>query len=54
MVTDDGRTISLLAVIPLHQAELDLKLTEGTDALLNTLDRVRVSELLDPERPSST
>ena len=53
MVSDDGRTISLLAVVPLHQAELDLKLTEGTDALLNAFDRVRVTELLDPDRPSA-
>jgi hypothetical protein len=53
VITDDGRTISLLAVIPLHQAELDLKLAEGTDALLNTFDSVRVTELLDPDRPSS-
>ncbi|MFI5733443.1 suppressor of fused domain protein [Kribbella sp. NPDC051587] len=48
----DGTTISLLAVVPLHQAELELKLTQGTNALIAALDRGRVTELLDPARPS--
>ena len=51
-VVANGQEISLLAVIPLHAAELDLKLTEGAGALVDAFDRAGVNELLDPERPS--
>lgn len=53
VVTDGGRQIKLLAVVPLHPAEIELKLTDGTDALLKALDRGLVSEVFDPTRPSS-
>jgi hypothetical protein len=49
----DGTQINLLALVPLHPAEVDLKLTQGTEALINALDRGGVSELLDPNRPST-
>ncbi|SCG71110.1 suppressor of fused domain protein [Micromonospora inositola] len=52
VTTDSGKEISLLALVPLHPAEVRLKLTEGTEALLNAFDRVAVSELFDPARPS--
>lgn len=52
IITSDGRRISLLAIIPLHQFEMDLKLTRGTDALIDAFDHAHVSELLDPTRPS--
>ncbi|TDD44885.1 suppressor of fused domain protein [Kribbella antibiotica] len=48
----DGTTIDLLALIPLHADEMKLKLSRGTDALIAGLDRGKVSELLDPDRPS--
>ncbi|MBF9127561.1 suppressor of fused domain protein [Plantactinospora sp. S1510] len=48
----DGTRIDLLALIPLHPAEVALKVSEGTNALIATLDRGGVSELLDPARPS--
>ena len=48
----DGR-ISLLAVIPLHPAEIRLKLDQGTSALIEAFDRARINELVDPRRPSS-
>ncbi|GHJ43791.1 hypothetical protein Cs7R123_11330 [Catellatospora sp. TT07R-123] len=48
----DGTHINLLALVPLHAAEIRLKVTEGTDALLPLLDRGGVSECLDPRRPS--
>ena len=47
-----GRHINVLAVIPLHADELDLKLDKGTDALLDLLDRAELSELLNPGRAS--
>jgi hypothetical protein len=53
ITTDAGKQISLLALVPLHPAEVRLKLTDGTDALINALDRVTASEVFDPTRPSS-
>ncbi|WP_446214993.1 suppressor of fused domain protein [Micromonospora sp. IBHARD004] len=53
VTTGAGKEISLLALVPLHPAEVRLKLAEGTDALLEAFDRVAVSELFDPARPSS-
>lgn len=48
----DGTRINLLALIPLHPAEIELKVSQGTDALIAALDPGGVSELLDPARPS--
>lgn len=48
-----GPDVDLLAVVPLHPAELALKMEEGTDALIDALDRGGVTELLDPNRPST-
>jgi hypothetical protein len=48
----DGR-ISLLAVVPLHPAEIRLKIEKGSGALIEAFDRAGVSELVDPPRPSS-
>jgi hypothetical protein len=53
ITTDTGKDISLLALVPLHPAEVQLKLTEGTDALIAALDRGGVSEVLDPARSSN-
>lgn len=53
ITTESGKQVSLLALVPLHPAEIDLKLTEGTDALLDAFDRTGVNEMFDPARPSS-
>lgn len=53
IVTDAGKRIALLALVPLHPAEVDLKVTRGTDALLEAFSRIEVSEVFDPARPSS-
>ncbi len=50
---DDDKTIHFFAIVPLHQDELELKLKEGAEALFDGFDEHRVSELLDPSRPSS-
>ncbi|MGY0002409.1 suppressor of fused domain protein [Micromonospora sp. I033] len=47
-----GTRIALLALIPLHPDEMAVKVERGTDALIAVLDRGRVTELLDPRRPS--
>ncbi|MEU4620893.1 suppressor of fused domain protein [Actinoplanes sp. NPDC023801] len=48
----DGTEINVLAVVPLHRDEVAVKIERGTDALIEVLDRGRVTELLDPSRPS--
>ncbi|MFI6757668.1 suppressor of fused domain protein [Micromonospora sp. NPDC050417] len=48
----DGTQINLLALVPLHPAEVALKVSEGTNALIAALDRGGVNEVLDPDRPS--
>ncbi|MGC4750440.1 suppressor of fused domain protein [Micromonospora sp. DT201] len=48
----DGTRIALLALIPLHPEEVAVKVDRGTNALIEVLDRGRVTELLDPDRPS--
>lgn len=50
--TADGREISLLALVPLHAAELDLSRSEGASALAKAFEYAGVTELLDPHRPS--
>jgi hypothetical protein len=49
----DGESAWILAVVPLHAAELALDAREGAAALGAALDRARVTELLDPRRPSA-
>ncbi|WBC05635.1 suppressor of fused domain protein [Micromonospora sp. WMMA1976] len=49
---DGGIRIVLLALIPLHPEEIAVKVERGTDALIEVLDRGRITELLDPRRPS--
>ena len=46
----DGRSINFYAVVPLYPEELQLKLTMGTNALLERFDVEGISELLDPKR----
>ncbi|GIH08702.1 hypothetical protein Rhe02_67690 [Rhizocola hellebori] len=53
IVTESGKEISLLALVPLHRAEIDLKVARGTDALLDAFDAISVSEIFDPARPSA-
>ncbi|MEU4428930.1 suppressor of fused domain protein [Actinoplanes sp. NPDC024001] len=48
----DGTEINLLALVPLHPAEMAFKLRRGSDALTDALDRGGVTELVDPDRPS--
>jgi hypothetical protein len=49
----DGESAWILAVVPLHADELALDRREGAAALGAALDRARVTELLDPRRPSA-
>jgi hypothetical protein len=49
----DGTVLNLYAVHAIHRDELELKLTEGIDALLDRFDAANVSEVLDPSRQSA-
>ena len=49
---EDGVRVSLLALVPIYAAELDLARREGAQALAERLDAAGVTELLDPARPS--
>ena len=49
----DDRLINFYAVVPVYADELQLKLTQGTHALLDRFDETGVSELLDPTRDNT-
>jgi hypothetical protein len=49
----DGNILNLYSVHAIYRDELELKLSRGTDALLDAFDRAHVSEVLDPTRKSS-
>jgi hypothetical protein len=49
---DDGRTIRFLAVVPLYEEEMALKMRDGTEALLERLRRQGVTDVVEPARPS--
>jgi hypothetical protein len=52
LVTESGKEIAFHEVLPLHADELALKLTEGTDALIDRLDAAGIQPIIDPTRPS--
>jgi len=50
--TKDGNIINFYAMIPVYKEEMDFKLEEGTDALLDLFDEYGISELVDIDRPN--
>lgn len=48
-----GREIHFLTAVPLYWEELQLKLREGTDALLDAFGRHGITDLIDPRRPNA-
>jgi suppressor of fused protein SUFU len=46
-----GRQISILAALPIHADEMDLKLERGAEELAELFDKAELSELVDPGRP---
>lgn len=52
LMLPDGRLIHFYGVIPIHADEMELKLKRGADELAERLADHRVTELLDPGRPS--
>lgn len=49
----ESKRIEFLAVYPLYPEELDLKLGEGLDPLLDRFERCSVTDLLDLRRPNT-
>ncbi|MNI85549.1 Suppressor of fused protein (SUFU) [compost metagenome] len=52
LTTKDGKIINFYAMIPVYKEEMDYKLEEGTDALLDLFDEYGISELVDIDRPN--
>jgi len=50
--TKDGKLINFYALIPIYKDEMDYKLEEGTDALLDRFDATGLTEVIDISRPS--
>jgi hypothetical protein len=49
---DGARTIRFLAVVPLYEEEMALKMRAGADALLERLRKHRVTDVVEPTRPN--
>lgn len=47
-----GRQIDVIAVIPILADEMDLKLEKGAEELARLFDKVRLTEVVDPGRPT--
>jgi hypothetical protein len=45
------RTIHFLQILPIHRFEMERKLLQGTDALLDLFDEHELSPIVDPARP---
>lgn len=52
LVTPSGKRIAFYQVVPLHPDEMDLKLSRGTEALLQRMNEAGVDGIIDPQRPS--
>ena len=46
------RTVHFWSLVALYPEEMELKLKDGTDALVERLDRAGVTAIIDPKRPS--
>lgn len=48
----NGDVVRFWALLPLYTEEMDLKLKQGSDALLVKLDDAGVNDIIDPSRPN--
>lgn len=49
---DDEKTIHFFSIVPLYQEEIDLKLAQGAEALVERFAKQNITELLDAKRPN--
>ena len=52
MLVGDGGSVRILAVVPLYEDEMRLKLERGADALYDLFDEHGITDVVDPTRPS--
>lgn len=50
LVIDEEKTIQIYSVVPIYQAEMDLKLRKGSQALLERLDAKGITDIVDIDR----
>lgn len=50
----DGANTHFWAVIPLYEDEVELKMRQGTDALMDAMDRAKVTDVVYEKRPRAT
>ena len=48
--TEDGTTINFYSLLPLYVEEMDLKLEEGVETLLELFEENQISEVIDVQR----
>lgn len=49
-----NKTIHFFSILPLYEGEMELKLSKGTDALINGFDKAGVTEVVDVGRPDTS
>jgi len=54
LVIDDKKTIHFFSIYPLYESEMNLKLEQGTDALIDLFDKYELVDIVDPQRPDLT
>jgi hypothetical protein len=50
LTINEEKTVQFYSLVPLYREEMELKLRQGADALLERLDEHGVTELLDVRR----
>ncbi len=49
----EDKTINFFCLYPIYKEEMDLKLEEGYEALMERFDEYEVSDVIDPDRPNT-
>lgn len=49
---EDGNLINFYALVPLYKEEMEYKMTEGADALLDLFDEYNIDEVITLDRPN--
>jgi hypothetical protein len=52
LAINDEKTIRFYSLIPIYREEMEFKLQQGLDPLIDKFDKQGVSELLDVARPN--
>ncbi len=52
LICKDGTQINFLWAIPMYEEEIEYKLQEGFEAMMDLFAEVNFPRVLDPERPN--